>query len=50
MSKWISNLVSWWKAKHEGVRNVMVSHVYVFKSRMINQIGSVDPKFKHNRI
>jgi len=26
--------------KHEGVRNVMFSHVYAFKSTMINQMGS----------
>lgn len=50
MSKWISNLVSWQIIKYEGVRNAMVSHVHVFKSIMISQMGEADPKFKHNRI
>lgn len=31
------------KAKDEGVRNAMVSHVYVFKPTMINQMGSLTP-------
>lgn len=27
-------------AKQKGIENVMVSHVYAFKSTMINQMGS----------